>query len=159
MQSIEQQIEDMMDEICEQSADIIAEEATEYFKERFTEKEWDGTAWPLAKSPKRSGSLLVKSSALLNSIRPIEITKERVVIAAGNEYVGYAQVHNEGYDGDVTVKPFTRQVRDKEGKPVVQNVKGHTRHMLMPKRQFMGETDELDEKIISRIENYINSIL
>lgn len=154
MQNIEQEIAAMMDEICEESAEIIAEEATEYFKERFTEKEWDGTPWPPAKSPKRSGSLLVKSSALLNSIRPTEVTKDRVVITAGNQKVTYAQVHNEGFSGKVNVDAFTRNVKGK-----TQQVRAHTRNTTIPKRQYMGETEELDERILGRIETLIQSKL
>lgn len=154
MQNIEQEIAAMMDEICEESAGIIAEEATEYFKERFTEKEWDGTPWPPAKSPKRSGSLLVKSSALLNSIRPTEVTKDRVVITAGNQIVTYAQVHNEGFSGKVNVDAFTRNVKGK-----TQQVRAHTRNTTIPKRQYMGETEELDERILGRIETLIQSKL
>ncbi|MBQ4126643.1 MAG: phage virion morphogenesis protein [Alistipes sp.] len=154
MQNIEQEIAAMMDEICEESSEIIAEEATEYFKERFTEKEWDGTPWPPAKSPKRSGSLLVRSSALLNSIRPTEVTKDRVVITAGNQKVTYAQVHNEGFSGKVNVDAFTRNVKGK-----TQQVRAHTRNTTIPKRQFMGETEELDERILGRIETLIQSKL
>ena len=154
MQNIEQEIAAMMDEICEESAEIIAEEATEYFKERFTEKEWDGTPWPPAKSPKRSGSLLVKSSDLLNSIRPTEVTKDRVMITAGNQKVTYAQVHNEGFSGKVNVDAFTRNVKGK-----TQQVRAHTRNTTIPKRQYMGETEELDERILGRIETLIQSKL
>lgn len=143
MQNIEQEIEEMMDEICVASAEIIAEEATEYFKERFEEKEWDGAAWPPAKNPASRGSLLMRSNKLLNSIRPTEITPTRVVITAGDDLnVTYARVHNEGFDGDVDVQPFTRMVKGKQ-----QQVKVHKRHMRIPKRQFVGETQELNERI------------
>jgi phage gpG-like protein len=154
MQNIEQEIAAMMEEICEESSEIIAEEGTEYFKERFTEKEWGGTPWPPAKSPKRSGSLLVRSSALLNSIRPTEVTKDRVVITAGNQKVTYAQVHNEGFSGKVNVDAFTRNVKGK-----TQQVRARTRNTTIPKRQFMGETEELDERILGRIETLIQSKL
>lgn len=154
MQNIEQEIAAMMEEICEESAEIIAEEAIEYFKERFTEKEWDGTPWPPAKHPKRSGSLLVKSSNLLNSINHTEVTKDRVVITAGNQDVTYAQVHNEGFSGKVNVDAFTRNVKGK-----TQQVRAHTRNTTIPKRQYMGETEELDERILGRIETLIQSKL
>lgn len=154
MQNIEQEIEELMDEICAASAGIIAEEATEYFKERFEEKEWDGTLWEPAKHPPSRGSLMLRSTNLMTSTRPTIITKERVVIAAGDDSkVTYARVHNEGYDGDVNVRPFTRMVKGKQ-----QEVRAHTRHMNIPKRQFMGETEELDERIVTRIGNYIESI-
>ena len=154
MQNFEQEIEAMMGEILEASAEIIAEEATEYYKERFEEKEWDGTPWPPAHKLASRGSLLLRSTALMNSIRPVVVTKEKVVIAAGDDSkVTYARVHNEGFEGDVNVNPFTRVVKGKQ-----QDVRAHTRHMRTPKRQFMGETEELDERILNRIGNYIESI-
>lgn len=154
MQNVEQEIEELMDEICAASAEIIAEEATEYFKERFEEKEWNGTAWVPAKNPVSRGSLLMRSNKLLNSIRPTEITPTRVVITAGDDLdVAYARVHNEGFDGDVDINPFTRVVKGKQ-----QQVKAHTRHMQIPKRQFMGTTDELEERLVSKIETYIKGI-
>lgn len=154
MQNIEQEIEELMDEICAASAGIIAEEASEYFKERFEEKEWDGTPWQPAKKPASRGSLLMRSNKLLNSIRPTEITPTRVVITAGDDLdVTYARVHNEGFDGDVSINPFTRVVKGKQ-----QQVKAHKRHMRIPKRQFMGTTDELEERLVSRIETYIKGI-
>lgn len=143
MQNIEQEIEELMDEICAASAEIIAEEATEYFKERFEKKEWDGTPWQPAKKPASRGSLLMRSNKLLNSIRPTEITPTRVVITAGDDMdVTYARLHNEGFDGNVNINPFTRVIKGKQ-----QQVKAHKRHMITPKRQFMGETQELDERI------------
>lgn len=155
MQNFEQEIEALMDEICAESAEIIAEEATEYYKERFEEKEWNGTPWPPAHKLASRGSLLLRSTALMNSIRPVVVTKEKVVIAAGdNSKVTYARVHNEGFEGDVNVNPFTRVVKGKQ-----QDVRAHTRHMNTPKRQFMGETEELDERIIASIESLIKSKL
>lgn len=144
-----------MDEICAESAEIIAEEATEYFKERFEEKEWDGIKWEPAKHPPSRGSLMLRSTALMNSIKPAEVTPTKVVIRAGDDIkVTYARVHNEGFDGDVNVSPFTRVVKGKQ-----QEVRAHTRHMRTPKRQFMGETEELDERITASIASLINSKL
>lgn len=152
---IQSEINSMMDEICEATSEIIVEEATEYYKERFQEKEWDGTPWQPAKRPKKSGSLLVQSSQLVNSIRPVVATKERVVIATVGEVVNqYARAHNEGFEGDVNIGSFTRTVRGKQ-----QIVKAHTRHQRIPKRQFMGQTEELDKRIETRIENFIESII
>lgn len=152
---IEAEIAEMMDEICEASADIVAREAVEYFKERFEEKEWNGVAWPPAKRPEKRGSLMMRSNRLLESIRSTTVTPERVVITGGdNVDVTYARVHNEGFDGLVDVNAFSRIVK---GKP--QQVKAHTRKMHIPKRQYMGETEELDERIHKRIETYIKSII
>ena len=152
-EEFEREFEILIDQVCEQTAKIIAEEATEYYKERFDKKEWDGNPWQSPVRPKKSGSLLVQSSALLNSIRPIVVTKDRVVIAGGNQKVTYAQVHNEGFDGEVQVPSFTRTVKGKQ-----QRVKAHTRHQSIPQRQFMGHTKELHERIVNRIGTYIESI-
>lgn len=155
MQNIEQEIAAMMEEICEESAEIIAETATEYFKERFETKEWDGVQWLPAKNPPSQGSLLYRSRRLMNSIRPTEVTPTRVVITAGdNKDVSYAQVHNEGFSGKVNVDAFTRNVKGK-----TQQVRAHTRNTTIPKRQYMGETEELDERILGRIETLIQSKL
>lgn len=144
-----------MEQICAESAEIIAEEATEYFKERFEEKEWNGVKWEPAKHPPSRGSLMLRSTALMQSIKPAEVTPTRVVIRAGDATkVTYARVHNEGYDGEVNVNPFTRMVKGKR-----QEVRAHTRHMRIPKRQFMGETEELDERITASIESLIKSKL
>ena len=152
---IQAEINSMMDEICEATSEIIVEEATEYYKERFEKKEWDGQPWQPAKRAKKSGSLLIQSSQLVNSIRPTVATKERVVIATVGGVVNqYARAHNEGFDGDVNIGSFTRTVKGK-----TQTVKAHTRHQRIPKRQFMGQTDELDQRIEARIANYIESII
>lgn len=140
-------------ELTEDVPEIVAETATEYFKQRFTEKEFDGSMWERAKVAKRTGSLLVESGALVNSIQPKEITPTKVVISAGNEKVDYAQVHNEGFRGPVTIPAHTRNTRRGP-----QNVRTHTRRVNIPQRQFMGESRELAAKMVQRIENYFRSL-
>ena len=158
-EEIQAEIEQMMGDICETTAEIIAEEATEYFKERFDVKAFDGNPWVPAKRPKKSGSLLVQSSNLVNSIKPIEVNSHRVVIATTGAVPNkYARVHNEGFEGDVDVAPFTRKARGRDGKTTTQQVKAHTRHMRIPQRQFMGQAEELNERIRTRVETYIDSI-
>ena len=158
-EEIQAEIDQIMDDICETTSDIIVEEATEYFKERFDVKAFDGNPWVPAKRPKKSGSLLVQSSNLVNSIKPIEANKERVVIATTGEVVNkYARTHNEGYEGDIDIAPFTRMAKTRDGKRVEQQVKAHTRHMRIPQRQFMGQAEELNERIRTRVETYIDSI-
>lgn len=142
------------DRILDDAAQIVAETATEYYKERFKEKAFDGNPWAPTKVPRRNGSLLIDSGNLLNSIRPAYIGRDKVVISAGNDKVGYAQVHNEGYSGSVVVPAHIRRTR-KYGDV---NVKEHTRNANIPQRQFMGESDELATKIHERIEKAINKL-
>src|ERR1700748_2632276 len=123
-------LEDM---IRTQVAPIVAETATEYFKESFTTKSFDGVAWPQVKRPVARGSLMVRSGMLVSSIRPSVVEADRVVISAGSSKVPYARVHNEGLQvvAKANVKAFTRNQRGKPAK-----VRAHTRNMnfKMPQR-------------------------
>lgn len=147
-------LERLGEEVMSQVPDIIAETANEYFRETFSTKQFDKQAWPPAKVPKRTGSLLVESGNLVNSIRPAVVSREKVVISAGNDKVNYARVHNEGFSGPVTIPAHTR--RGKNG-PV--NVSTHTRTVNIQQRQFMGMAHELNNTIRTRIDNYINGII
>ena len=55
-------------------ANIIAETATEYFKGSFQRKAFDGAGWK--RTEKRTGSTLLSSGNLMNSIRPSEVTAD-----------------------------------------------------------------------------------
>ncbi len=134
--------------------DIIAETATEYFKESFSLKEFDGKAWVAAKKPKKTGSLMIESGNLMNSIHPAVVSRDRVVIQAGNDKVDYAKVHNEGFTGPVTIPAHTR--RTKKGSA---QVKGFTMQQHIPQRQFMGKAPQLLKMIKERVEDYLTKKL
>lgn len=140
--------------IMDAAPDIVAETATEHFKDSFTKKAFDGNPWAPAKVPRKNGSLLVDSGNLVNSIRPAYIGRDKVIISAGNDKVGYAQVHNEGYVGTVTVPAHTRRMKEKN-----IPVKSHTRQANIPQRQFMGESNELAETLKNKLQDYINSTI
>ena len=153
IKELEDYLRTMPDELMEDVADIVAETATEYYKQTFHKKAFEGNPWTPAKTAKRRGSLLIDSGAMLNSIRPIVITKDRVVIAAGNQKVTYAKAHNEGYNGKVQVPAHNR--RTKKG---ITPVKAHSRTAHFAQRQFMGDSEELNREIKQRIENYIKNL-
>ncbi len=90
---------------------------------------------------------------MMNSIRPLVVSPQRVVIAAGNQKVTYAKVHNEGFDGEVQVPAHTR--RTKKGST---NVKAHSRMVHITQRQFMGDSEELNDRIKGRIVDYIKNL-
>ena len=131
-------LQSLPEEIISDAAEIVAETATEYYKSAFKKKAFDGNPW---------------TPALVNSIRPAVITPQRVVITAGNEKIDYAQVHNEGFKGIVPVPAHTRKTKRKD-----VPVKAHTRKTNIPKREFMGDSEELNEQIHARIEGYIDSL-
>ncbi|UBD75698.1 phage virion morphogenesis protein [Parabacteroides goldsteinii] len=142
------------DQVLDDTSKIVAETATEYYKERFKAKEFDGNPWAPTRAPRANGSLLINSGNLLNSIRPAYVGHDKVIISAGNEKVNYAQVHNEGYTGPVNVPAHIRHTK-KWGDV---NVKDHTRNTDIPQRQFMGQSNELADKIHARLQGYINTL-
>jgi phage gpG-like protein len=122
---------------------------------------------------------MVESGNLVNSIHPAVVTRNRVVISAGNDKVPYAQTHNEGYTGPVNIPAHTRKTNQrsvevpeykrKNGVTVKahtwnipggnQQVKAHTMKQNIPQRQFMGKADELATMIVERIDEYLKTIL
>lgn len=142
------------DQVLDEASKVVSETATEYYKERFKTKDFDGNPWVPAKVPRANGSLLINSGELLNSIRPAYIGRDKVIISAGNEKVRYAQAHNEGFVGSVTVPSHVRRTK-KYGDI---EVKEHTRNVNIPQRKFMGQSDELADKIHTRLQDYINTL-
>ena len=137
--------------------EVMAEEAAEYSRTRFSEKAFDGKPWkPVSSKYKpRRGTLMVRSGALLNSIRVAQVTPNKVVISAGNSKVTYAQAHNEGFTGSVVIPAHDR--RTKKGNTV--QVKAHKRMMRIPQRQFLGACSELERILKREAEALFKSIL
>lgn len=119
-------------------AELTAATGVSYFKGAFQKKAFDKKPWPKAKvdlaGKRHRGSLMVDTAALMNSVRTAEATSTHVVWAAGNDKVPYAQVHNEGGQA------------------------GRGAGFDMPKRQFMGQSTELEEQIDKRIQAYMQKI-
>jgi len=136
--------------------DIIAETATEFFKETFTEKASPSKKpWAPLKKEKHVGSLMVTSGNLMNSPRPAYVGRDKVIISAGNDKVPYAQTHNEGFTGPVLIPAHTRTSR----KGNKFNVAAHTINQKIPQREFMANSIDLTAKIKDRINNYLRGIL
>lgn len=155
--NIEKELFTLKNEILDAVPDIIAETAVEYFQDTFRKKAFDGTPWPNFSPGYRhrtNGSLLIDSAALLNSVRPSLISRDLVIISAGNEKVPYARAHNEGFVGSVVVPAHKRT--SKKGK--AYSVKQHSMSMRLPQRQFLGDAKELQQQLHYRIEGFINSL-
>lgn len=148
---------------------IISKTAVEYYKESFRKKGFDGKPWPaLSKryKPKR-GSMMIRSSKLMNSIVDSVTTANRVVISAGNSNVPYARIHNEGGSINRAARSeIFKRNRVKSGSNLGKFRKGTTAGrgstfkasiIKMPQRQFMGYAFELNTKIIKRIKAAYNS--
>lgn len=156
-QDLEQRVKEAMNAI----PDLVAELAVDYFKERFSYKEFDGKSWPDF-SPnykhRTNGSLMIDSAKLMNSVRPTRVERNVVEVTAGYEEKGkvdYARPHNEGFSGSVVVPSHSRT--SKKGKQYV--VKQHTRKALIPQRQFLGESRELNRILKKDIEQLFKTIM
>ena len=74
IKELEAYLSSLPDKVMGDAAEIVAETATEYFKETFRKKAFDGNPWTPARTAKRRGSLLIESGAMMNSIRPLVVT-------------------------------------------------------------------------------------
>lgn len=140
---------------------IVAETATEYYKERFwpQNEDWEKVKWQklspkyAAKKTFGKGRILTARTNLSNSIRPSSVKSNRVVISAGSKLVPYAKIHNEGgrISGAVKVRRFTNTNFMGTGRAV--EIKAHTRYrnFTMPKRQFMGHSKYLNQRLTTRL--------
>ncbi|MGV3705437.1 MAG: hypothetical protein ACO1NU_08665 [Arcticibacter sp.] len=146
---------------------IIAETSTEYFKESFRTKSFNGVKWKETKRKVSRGSLMVRSGALVSTIKPSLVSSERVRISAGSSRVPYARVHNEGglirraSRSETFVR--NRHTRGKKGKMFGgmgafrkgttpgQGLTFKAYEYRMPQRQFMGHSAILNKRIIMRI--------
>lgn len=147
-------IENATKEVIEECEQVIAAVAGDYFQKRFVEKEFDGNPWPIAKDPRRQGMELIDTGKLRNSLL-VEREPGKITISFGKEpVVNYAQVHNEGFDGEVNVRTFSRMVKGKK-----QKVKAHKKHMRIPQRQFLGESKALEELLHAELEAAAEDIL
>lgn len=138
---------------------VVAETATEYYKERFKTQEWNSKPWPAlskkyaANKTRGKGRILTRTGALQASIRPSTVTADQVVISAGNSKVPYARVHNEGLriKGVAKVRGYTNS--NFMGKGKKQKIKPHTRNydIQFPRRQFMGHSRTLNRILKDRL--------
>lgn len=114
----------------------IGVEAVNHFKENFDKEGFDGNKWQ-ARKTKRKGStnsqkILSKSGDLADSIT-YDVNGNTTVISSD---LVYAQIHNEGLQGKAWGKHSFK----------------------MPKREFIGPSEKLNEKITSKIDNELKKI-
>jgi phage gpG-like protein len=159
----------------------IGAQAVLFSKQRFREQAWaDNATQPWAKrkrgAKRDSGRAILKDSGRLQrSIRIISVTPNSVTIGTD---VPYAQAHNEGFRGTQNVPAHTRsryakvkvgtgsfsvktrKERTRTTKQAVDGgdypVKAFTRKMNLPKRQFIGNSQVLNNQIKRLITAEIN---
>jgi len=141
-------------DIQDKATRMAAETAVSYFQNSFRRKAFDGEPWVPTK--KKRGSTLVASSNLLHSVRVAEVRTGYARFSAGNDKVQYARVHNEGFNDLVYVRSHTRK-HWKTG--TVYTVRAFQRHMRIIKRQYMGDSREMNKMIVERMNILIKKLL
>ena len=133
--------------------DVIGVESVNHFKSSFDNEGFDGNKWAARKAKvKLDKKILTGQGSGDHLADSIDYEKHgREVIMSTDK--AYAQVHNEGFDGTENVAAHQRTVKGKK-----QTVRAHTRHMVMPKRQFMGDSPVLNQKITNKIIRDVNRI-
>lgn len=142
---------------------LVAETATQHFKDRFLQKNWEGTPWQAYKNKRREpkrGSLMMRTNALFNSIRPSEVNENRVKITAGNSRIKYARIHNNGENVSVRYNVSSYNNTNFMGRGKSVKIKAHSRSLnyTMPKRQFMGIGQMLVYEIKTRFKKNFKTI-
>lgn len=112
---------------------ILANIMMRYFLKNYKAQQWDGIPWEPRKKTK-SNPLLIDSGKLYHSIKVTKADFNTITIETVGEPNIYAAVHNEGLRS------------------------GRGEGFIMPKRQFLGHTDELENKLIERIEEELGNI-
>jgi phage gpG-like protein len=130
-------------------------------------------AYKAAKKAARTRAILVQSGRLRRSFYT-RIKRMDIVQIANS--APYAQVHNEGARGTAYVKPHSRYVKSGEyaGTGIFstktrrekkvqleakQNVRGYSRRVNIPQRQFMGHSHQLEQQQIRAIQRWINEAI
>ena len=147
--------------------------AVSFFKQSFRNQGFTNDTlepWKPRSGNKDNGrAILVKSGRLRNSIRIVKADTSVIIIGTD---VPYAKIHNRGYVGGVTVKAHHRtkiskvlvyNIKSKKGRTVKTDtgrsqIQSFTRRIRMPKRQFMGNSAQLNKLIkqwfVSQLKNY-----
>jgi phage gpG-like protein len=126
---------------------IAGKAALRFIDDNFRNASWEGVPWKRRKILDRGRALLVKRAVLRRSFR------YQAMNAAARIFtdVKYARAHNEGFRGTVNVEGHSRRTFGKfrassvstQRSRVIRtesgqlSVKGHTRNMNIPRRQFM----------------------
>lgn len=105
-------------------------ELSEEFDKNFRRKAFFDRRWKPRQALKARGSLLLVTGALRRSIRAME-TDSGVRFSSS---MPYASAHNEGGVLRQHVRQHTRMVKGRD-----IPVKGHSRNVAMPQRQFIGD--------------------
>lgn len=125
----------------------------------------DGTPWPewssaYAKTRQGDQALLANSRDLIDSITFRVSSTERIHVGST---LAYAAVHNDGFDGRVTVSAHVRRITKAFGRalksPVNANVRSFTRAMHIPQREYLGLSQDNQTELLGIIGDFWQEVL
>lgn len=118
--------------------DVIAVEAENFVSYNFRREGYEDKGlkkWPARKDTENKSSLLIGAGTLRNQVTKAKVKGNNVVIESS---LIYAEVHNEGLKA------------------------GRGNGFMMPKRQFIGESESLTHRIkkkaVTLIDNHLNNL-
>ena len=137
----------------------IAETSKNHFLEGFRKGGYQTNAsaggWQQRQETDAGRAILVKSGALRRDIDVKRITKNSVII--GTNRIQYAAAHNEGLE--------VPERRARGRKALKMKIGGETIYrksaagFKMPKREFIGQSDQLNKKNSYLISEFLKSLL
>lgn len=154
---------------------IIADEIIDWVLDNYDSESWEGQRWPERKDGDTSRALLIghRGGRGRRSIRVTSRTAKKVTIGTDLEYM---IAHNDGAEISRDITPrmrkffwamhFKHEV-DRNGELKVSEDQVRWKWMAlkkgritfrMPKRQFMGPSEELDQRLKEAIEYELNQI-
>lgn len=155
MRSSRQVFHDIKEEM---RVELLSEFHDNFRRKAFFDRPWKPrkeAGWKSSKRGKR-GSLLLVTGKLRRSLKA-HVTSEGVTFTSA---MPYAAMHNEGYEGEVTVPQHTRKaskairlVRGKQGlkrqRVAVRahKVRSFRRFVRVPERRFVGNHPEVERRI------------
>ncbi|TCW05569.1 virion morphogenesis family protein [Raoultella sp. BIGb0138] len=153
--SLQQELLESIGAIVEsQTRRRISDEKTSPAGERWQE-------WSESYRQTRHGnqSLLQGNGDLLDSIQYIV---ERGHVRVGSP-LSYSAVHQDGFDGSVSVSTHQRLIHQAFGRalkhPVWQTVGAHTRQMNIPQREYLGLSNANSEELMHVIGDFWKEVL
>ena len=144
---------------------IVCTTAVNNSRENFKKQGYEGSKWKRRSegSPRDSGrAILTDTGTLKDSIRYWVVSAAAVMIGVDQNKVKYAQIHNEGGTVKITdkMRKFFWAMYNKTEQDFYKGLALTKKtHITIPKRQYLGVTEELDNQIKTAIEYHVKQIL
>ena len=150
---------------------IAGVEAVNHFKASFKNEGFTNDSlvkWKARKKKDEGRAILTKTGRLRRGIKVMRKTENSVTVGVDLSEVPYAQVHNEGFNGTVAVRAHVRRntrnnvysaTTKKLAATGINMMAAGSRKMNIPKRQFIGDSKQLDTNITNKGAAHLKKLL